>query len=114
MYIVASNDLEGILLVIRLVNGFFRTPKINALHRLINHYNSSGHNIAILPLDTSPLSSNSWLSGFIDADGHFGIRYTKADKYPARIACSFELEQRQNDISGESLHASHLLPVVLG
>jgi len=40
-------------------------------------------------LDTSPLHNNSWLAGFIDADGCFYIRYSLK-----QIICKFSLEQR--------------------
>jgi LAGLIDADG endonuclease len=45
-------------------------------------------NISKLPLDNSPLCANSWLAGFIDADGHFYVRG------PKQILCKFSLEQR--------------------
>ena len=45
-------------------------------------------NIRKLPLDDSPLSKNSWLTGFIEADGGFYIRF------PNQIICKFNLEQR--------------------
>lgn len=32
------------------------------------------------------------------------MRTTKPGKSPAKVECRFELEQRQNDVSGESLH----------
>jgi hypothetical protein len=40
--------------------------------------------------------SNPWLSGFIEADGHFSLRTTQSGKYP-KIECKFELSQRQKD-----------------
>ena len=58
--------------LITLINGYMRTPKIEALHRLINWYNKNyGLQIPLLYLDTSPLINNSWLSGFFDAVGSF-------------------------------------------
>ena len=35
------------------------------------------YNIPINSVDTSSLNSNGWLSGFIDADGGFKVRYTE-------------------------------------
>jgi len=51
-----------------------------------NHLNK---NIPKLPLDSSTLHNNSWLAGFIDADGCFYIRYSLK-----QIICKFSLEQR--------------------
>jgi hypothetical protein len=49
-----------------------RTPKIEALYRLIDWLNKNRNsNITKLPLDKSPLSDNAWLSGFIEGDGNF-------------------------------------------
>ena len=74
------------------------------------------------PLDISPLDSNAWLSGFIEADGHFSVRTTVSPKYskapggsaagslrPARalcergakVECKFELTQGQKDHNSE-------------
>jgi hypothetical protein len=51
-----------------------RTPKIEALHRAINWINEKDNlNIPLLGLDLSLLESNSWLSGFSDADANFSI-----------------------------------------
>lgn len=42
-----------------------RTPKIEALHRLIEWYNSNCKtNIQYLGLDFTPLQTNGWLAGF--------------------------------------------------
>lgn len=58
-------------------------------------------NIVKRPLDNRPLISNAWLSGFIDADGHFSVRTTTISRYP-KIECKFELTQRQIDHNGRS------------
>ena len=49
----------------------------------------------------SALNNSSWLSGFIEADGHFSVRSTLDGKYP-KIECRFELSQRQNDHLGHN------------
>ena len=50
-----------------------RTSKINKLYNLIDWLNHKFINLNLekLTLNQSSLSSNSWLAGFIDADGHF-------------------------------------------
>ena len=51
-----------------------RTPKIEALHRLIDWLNARSTDMSKLSklgLDNSSLGSNSWLSGFIESDGNF-------------------------------------------
>jgi hypothetical protein len=56
-------------------------PKIEAAHRLIEWLNCQQENltpIPLLPLDTSPVLENSWLSGMIDSDGSFYVNlYTR-------------------------------------
>lgn len=63
---------KSVLAVIGLINGYMRTPKIEALHRLINWFNLK-HNTQIiaLGLDETPLQHNSWLSGFWTLMGDF-------------------------------------------
>ena len=76
--------------VINIINGKFRTPKIDQLYKLIDWMNKKySVKILKLPIDNSPLTNNSWLAGFIDADGSFYIRYSQK-----QIICKFSLEQR--------------------
>lgn len=76
--------------IIKLVNGKFRTPKIDQLFKLIDWINlNHAMNFSKLPLDLTPLNNNSWLSGFIDSDGGFYIRHSLK-----QIICKFNLEQR--------------------
>ena len=76
--------------IIHLINGKFRTPKIDQLYKLIDWMNKN-HSMDIekLPLNLSPILNDSWLTGFIDADGHFYIRNSLK-----QIICKFSLEQR--------------------
>jgi len=76
--------------IINLINGKMRTPKIDQLAKLIEWINKNHlKNINLLPLDYSNLLNNSWLAGFIDADGSFYIRNSLKQKI-----CKFSLEQR--------------------
>lgn len=86
--ITSKANLEYIIL---LINGKFRTPKIQQLYLLIDWMNKNhGTSIDKLPLDNSPLYTNAWLAGFIDADGGFYIRFSLK-----QLICKFHLEQRQ-------------------
>lgn len=80
-------DVNSIQKIVVLLNGKMRTPKIEALHRLIDWLNSRSdlkvENILKLGLDNSHLNSNPWLSGFIEADGNF--------------YCSFKLNEEQQN-----------------
>jgi len=50
---------EDVKKIIHLINGYMRTPKIEALHRAINWFNQFDNcNIDCLDLDTSPIDSN--------------------------------------------------------
>lgn len=146
-YVLTVNNYEGLLLLISLINGNMRTPKIHALWNLIDWFNLSfaqlpspvregkgkeepaiprkgrlylpsptggeGLDINIIkkPLNNTSLDSNAWLSGFIEADGHFSVRTTTktkegiAAKYP-RVECKFELSQRQIDHNNSACGAS--------
>lgn len=96
-YIYTINNFEGVLFLISLLNGKMKTNKINALYRLIDWYNEyKGVSIEKKGLNTDPMLSNAWLSGFIESDGHFSLRSTESGKYP-KIECKFELSQAQKD-----------------
>lgn len=95
--------LEDVLLIINIINGFMRTPKIEALHRAINWFNENhDYNIPCLNLDTSPIDSNSWLAGFTDGDGNFSISLINRKKNGRitskrkRVQTFFRIELRQN------------------
>ena len=94
-YVLTINNTEGIILVVDLINGYMRTPKVYSLYNLIDWLNRRFEiNIEKKSIDNSNINSNSWFSGFIDADGHFSVRTTLNSKYP-RVKCKFELSQRQ-------------------
>lgn len=99
-YNYVVSDLEGLISIIRMINGHMRTPKINKLYNLIDWINIKNSNIKLekLPLDNSNLGSNAWLAGFIDSDGCFYIRVTKnLNCSTYKIACLFELAQKTSE-----------------
>jgi LAGLIDADG endonuclease len=69
---------QSLIDTIELINGKFRTPKIEKLEKLIDYINKKWFkqiekSLILLPLDNSSLSSNSWLAGFSDGDVSFNI-----------------------------------------
>lgn len=92
---------EEVLKVINLINGSMRTPKIEALHRAINWINENDNNsIPLLGLDLSFIDSNSWLSGFSDADANFSItvydRKKNGNVIRRNVQTFFRIEVKQN------------------
>ena len=102
-YILTINNNEGLIMLINLINGRFRTPKIYALLNLINWLNTKNKTIYLekKDLDNSPLDSNAWLSGLIESDGHFTVRTSIGSQY-TKLECKLELTQRQNDQNGRN------------
>jgi hypothetical protein len=99
-YILTINSCEGILLVISLINGNMRTPKIHSLNALIDFLNKTkGTTIEKHPVSIESLDSNPWLSGFIEADASFQVRTTLSGKYP-KFECKLEISQRREDHKG--------------
>ena len=97
-------DKEGILLCIKLMHGKLRTPKNKRFNDLIKFFNLKySLNIAVSILDTSDFAGNSWLTGFTEADGNFGIKYVeskpKSDTHKRSVSVSlkFRLDQRAYD-----------------
>lgn len=69
-----------------------RTPKIHSLYKLIDWLNNSKKTHLIKkPLNDSPLTSNAWLSGFMEADSSFQVRTTLSGKYP-KLECKLEIQ----------------------
>jgi len=94
-------NIEDVVKIIYIINGFMRTPKIEALHRAIEWYNNyKATKIKPLGLDLSPIDSNAWLAGFSDGDANFSINLTDRKKKGAitskRVQVFFRIELRQN------------------
>lgn len=102
-YVLTIKNYKGFKLLISMINGNMRTPKIYSLYKLIDwlnlKYKYKGINIPKKPLNHSSLDSNAWLSGFIEARGHFLVRTTISSKY-SKVECKFELNHRQMDPKG--------------
>lgn len=99
-YILTINNYEGLILIINLLNGNMRTPKVYSLYNLIDFYKET-INIEKKPINKSPLNSNPWLSGFIEADGSFQVRSTLNGKN-SKFECKLEICQRRIDHKGFS------------
>ena len=116
------SDIVGVYTIVNIINGYMRTPKIEALNRTIDWINdyidNNNNKNSKLPstksilskinkidkksIDNSPIDLNPWLSGFTDADGNFSINITKrSDKKLAhpygreRVQLYYRLEIRQ-------------------
>lgn len=108
-------DLTSVFIIINFINGYMRTPKIEALDRTISWINNyidenensklpSTHKILsqikkleTYSLDTSKIDSNSWLAGFSDADANFSINiHKRTNKITTRVQLYYRLEIRQN------------------
>lgn len=99
--ITAKTQLLNFVL---LLNGHIRSPKLFQFNLLIDFLNSTfpETNIVKHSANVTPLFGSAWLSGFIDADGGFKIRYTEGSIHPQtkrkvkqRIGLSFKIEQSQ-------------------
>jgi hypothetical protein len=61
-FVLSIYSLISLHSLVKRINGKFRTPKLEALHRLIhwlNEYNKF-EKLDLLPLDNSNLNSNAW------------------------------------------------------
>jgi len=92
-------DLNSIQSIAVLLNGNMRTPKIEALYRLIDWLNAKYKDkpeIVKLGLDPSELGSNPWLAGFIEADGHFYYGFDLNEKCIANtVKCYMAISQKK-------------------
>lgn len=88
---------KSVVEVITLINGHMRTPKIEALHRLIVWYNNKhGTLIPFLGLDETPLQMNSWLAGILDSDAGFYFNWSLNNKgMPSILQYYLRISQRR-------------------
>ena len=89
---------ESLIILVEMINGHMRTVKIEMLYKLIDFLNDR-YSLDIFKKgkDISPIDSNSWLSGFIEADGHF---YVNLNHKASSLSCKFYLNQSSKNHLG--------------
>ena len=107
--VLVVSPVIGLKKIVSLINGHLRTPKIHQLHNLIDWLNKN-HSAEIkrLPLKAASLASDSWFSGFVDADGSFSVQHTKTENgaKKRKISCRLRIEQRMLEpVTGNSYHS---------
>jgi len=115
-YELIISSFNSVVFMANLINGHMRTPKIEALGRLINFLQTYYSHLPIKPLkplDTSPLESNAWLSGMWDADGGFKITISpcadRATGYIVRLQAVLELRRQYHyDVSSKLGGSSYI------
>jgi len=100
-----SNE-KGYLILLQLLRGKLKTPKINKVNQLIEWLNDNrGYRLDLFSYNLKKACKdldNFWLCGFTDADGCFYIRVSKLHN-KSRIAFRFSIDQRMHDpMTGES------------
>ncbi len=105
---------QDVIKIINIINGYMRTPKVEALHRSIAWFNKfDNQNINCLSQDNTPIDSNSWLAGFSDGDANFSITITdrkkKGNVTSKRVQTFFRIELRQNYHRGEAGAKSYFI-----
>lgn len=107
-------DLVSVFTILNIINGFMRTPKIEALNRSIDWFNNYiiKNKNSKLPktqtilnqffplkkkvLDLSSIDTNSWFAGFSDADSNFSINiHKRSDRNTTRVQLFYRLEIKQ-------------------
>jgi len=110
-------DVKGINAIIYLMHGKLRTPKNITFNKLIDFMNNK-YKTSIGPsaLDTTSLSSNSWLAGFTEADGNFYIKIIepkiKSDTCKRSISESMSLVFRLDQRAFDKPTVSSMLPIM--
>ena len=98
-------DKQGIITFINIVHNKLRTPKNKSLNDLIEFMNQK-YDLAIPKsnIDESNILTNSWFTGFTEADGSFGVKIveskSKGDNkksVSSNISLKFRLDQRLID-----------------
>ena len=95
--VMVVSPIKGLKVIIEHLNGELKTPKIEQLHKLIDYINKHhSTNIEKLSINKKSLNQNSWLAGFVDADGSFSVNHTKTENgaKKRKIFARLRIEQR--------------------
>ena len=98
--VLVISPVKGLKFIIKCINSELRTPKIVQLHNLIDWINKNhSSEISKFPVKKDDLYNDSWLSGFVDADGSFSIQHTKLEDgaKKRKISCRLRIEQKMFD-----------------
>lgn len=94
-------NLEGSIVIAKLINGKLRTDKINNFYCLLELINKRIPT-PIIPQekDISLLTNSHWLAGFSDADGSFQVKTInrKGRKFGYEIRLNYQIDQKNNFI----------------
>ena len=102
-YIIGN--VEGLKLLINLLHNKLRTPKNITFNNFINFMNTK-YNLTFEEslLDISNLNSNSWFTGFSEADSNFRVKLTEFKpktttkrSRSAQVSLRFNISQRAFD-----------------
>lgn len=98
--VLTINSIKDIVHLFYLLNGNIKTEnkyiQLTNLYNYLIKHDKINPDIKQLPLNTTPLQDNSWLAGFIEADGNFYVRTTKTKR--VRISFEFSIVQNNKNI----------------
>ena len=100
--VLTFHTIEGLTYIVSLINSYLRTPKLIKFNELIDTLNLRyGTIIKKYSYQTQDFSQDAWLAGFAEADGSFGITFTKKETDESgkitkkrKVGCRFRIEQR--------------------
>lgn len=111
-YRLTINNYDGLIYIVKALNGKLRTVKINDFYLLIDFLNKRFPELNIVKKElvlahapqqrgglcnNSSFKNNAWLSGFIEAEGQFFVRLRNKS-----VSCGFELVQACSDPKGRN------------
>lgn len=95
--LVYRANLEGSIVIAKLINGKLRTDKINKFNYLLELINKRiSTRLTPKEKDTSILTNSYWLAGFSDADCSFQIKTLKREnrRFGYEIRLNYQVDQK--------------------